>query len=82
MIDDTELFRRTKYASWSIGRTQYGDVMNHDDETYAHHNGCKVRNENDSSRWSWFIGEDDGCYNCHAKVPDYIQALVRLNEGR
>ncbi|KKK70447.1 hypothetical protein LCGC14_2923860 [marine sediment metagenome] len=81
-MEGKELFRRTKNASWSIRRTQYGERDNDDDDTYAYHNGCKLFSEMGSTPWSWFIGEKDGCYNCHAKVPDYIQALVRLYEGK
>ena len=80
--DDKQLFRRTKYASWSVKRTQYDEYDNDDDDTYAYHNGCKVHREEGSSPWSWFVGESGVCFNCKTKVPEYIQALVRLIEGR
>ncbi len=76
---DTELFRRTKYASWSIRLSDYEDGDKPD--VYAFHNECKSPRA-DASPWSWFMGENCVCFNCAVNVPDYIQTLVRLYIGR
>ncbi len=80
MTDDTELFRRTKRASWSIRVT--GDQGDTGDDVYAYHHTCKSTKTSDPSPWSWFRGEGANCFNCDAKVPDYIQALIRLYAGK
>ena len=73
-----ELFRRTKRASWSINICHFGDG---DSQMYATHHGCT---ETYVSRdiWSWLNGEGNQCYNCDTKVPNYIQALIKLYEGQ
>lgn len=81
---DTELFRRTKHARWSVrtdDEAEDGEV----DSIYACHIRCNA-DKDDRSRRSWFIDDEseDGCqrcYNCEAPVPKYIQALMRLYIG-
>ena len=81
MENDRELFRRTKYASWTVRSSDDGDGSEND--VYAYHRVCKCNNERtEPSPWSWFIGEQNGCFNCDVKVPEYIQALIRLYVGR
>ncbi len=75
MNTDKQLFRRTKFASWSVRISSYGI-----DDTYAvygHHHRCPYT-EKIKASWSWFLEDPAECYNCKTKVPDYIQALVRL----
>ncbi len=80
MSVDKELFRRTKDASWSIMVYRYGDGFAGAETVYGHHHGCFKGTT--KAAQSWFIGDDGWCYNCKVKVPDYIQALIRLYEGR
>ena len=75
---NTELFRRTKYASWCIRLSN--DEAGNKCDVYAFHLVCTSL-KTDDSRWSWFIGENCVCFNCDVKVPDYIQTLIRLYVG-
>ena len=88
MMDDKEVFKRTKYASWSV---RVNTALS--ESVYAYHNRCKhassIRREAHgySRLCSWFASDslsDMGygiCHSCYMTVPDYIQSLVRLHEG-
>ena len=78
--NDKEVFRRTKYAWWSVRSETYKDIGV---EAYASHHRCSKSRIGTSVRvrnnWSWFAGEDNQeCFGCGCHVPDYIQVLVRL----
>ena len=84
-MPDEEVFRRSERASWSVRRRE---VV----EAYATHIRCPHRHKKATSYekdWSWFLEDEDSlvhnkpaCYWCGCKVPDYIQAMVRLYNGR
>ncbi len=82
---DTELYRRTKYAAWSI-RAGSGEIQNKD-TVYARHYKCNSTKNPAASKYSWFVddeGNENGkamCYLCCCPVPEYIQALLRLYIG-
>ncbi len=84
-INDKELFRRTKYASWKIMQDKHNDG-----ETYAYHVRCPIVKAKKlrMTDCSWYISDNYNndtepvCYACGYDVPDYIQALIRLYEGR
>ena len=84
-MKDKKIFTRTKYARWAVMRTliEIGDV---DNEVYAAHLRCGTLNRNDAfaaNKWSWFANDAiPECYGCGTRVPEYIQALVRLYLGR
>ena len=79
--DHKTLFKRSKYARWSIKTEAYA-VPNM--EPYACHLRCPYKSE---VSISWFSSDDVGgdphpmCYGCGVKVPDYIQTLVHLYQG-
>ena len=85
MMDDKEVFRRTKYASWSVRSHTALPI-----HTYAYHNRCKLGRfyRGYARLCTWRISDvstDMGynvCRSCYITVPDYIQSLVRLYEGR
>ena len=79
MSVDTELFRRTKRASWSLRLSDNEETA---EEVYAYHHTCKSTKTSDPSPWSWLREEVPDCFNCDAKVPEYIQALIRLYVGK
>ncbi len=81
MSETTEVFKRSKRSRWSVRIDEPTPTSN--GEAYGHHSRCPS-SRHVNNRWSWFL-EDEGratCYECNAAVPDYIQCLVRLYEGR
>ena len=82
-MKDKKVFTRTKYARWAVMKTniETGDV---DNDVYAAHLRCGTVNYTfAANKWSWFANDSiPECYGCGARVPEYIQALVRLYLGR
>ena len=88
MINDQEVFRRSKHARWSV---RVYDFAGLDPEAYAYHTRCHRSQSMAIARVSWSIDRQAGvpeynideaphCNGCGAKVPEYIQALVALYE--
>lgn len=76
------LFRQTKDSRWEVMR----DTLPGNNEAYAWHRRC---GGSVGAKWSWLLDdydpEDDGkakCYGCGTEVPAYIQAIIRLYEGK
>ena len=85
MMDNKEVFKRTKYAAWSVRAHTALPI-----HTYAYHNRCKLVpfTRGYSRLCSWRISDEptdmgyNVCHSCYMTVPDYIQSIVRLHEGR
>ena len=83
---DQEIFRRSKHSRWSVRSEEY--TMPTGLETYASHHRCPQTSKAKigertrvKNNWSWFVDDSPVCYGCGCAVPDYIQALVRLQMG-
>ncbi len=84
---DQEIFRRSKHSRWSVRSEEYNPPTGI--ESYASHRRCPQTRDSSRIRmsmrvnknWSWFVEDSPVCYGCGCAVPDYIQALVRLQMG-
>ena len=82
---DKTVFKRTQRAAWSVrfnSTSSVGAYAYHDRCRHAPFNGGFIR------LCSWFISDTPSemgynlCHSCYMTVPDYIQTVVRLYEGR
>lgn len=85
--EDHEVFRRSRHSRWSIRSEEYEMVGDEGGiEMYASHRRCPQTSSVSmriKHNWSWFVNDStQECFGCGAAVPEYIQALVRLQMWR
>ena len=88
------VFDDTEGSGWVVARTVADNAISNEGTIYASHVACTLTppkpnysgdDNDDGERWSWFVDDIPDreqihiCFECHAPVPEHIQALVVLH---